>query len=103
MMMYGETFYGRHTAQHQLHVQQRKISRSSIRVSETSLAIQNATSEDSDQTVQMHWLIWIFARHSYPNILFISHVLAHLYIMKSLKNSSVEQQWFGSVCIWYTY
>ena len=33
-----------------------------------SLAIQNAPSKESDQTVEMHMLIWIFAGHTFSDI-----------------------------------
>ena len=37
-----------------------------------SLAIQNAHSEDSDQTARMHRLIWIFSGCTYPKVHFLT-------------------------------
>ena len=37
-----------------------------------SLAIQNAHSEDSDQTARMRSLIWTFAERSDPKVLFVT-------------------------------
>ena len=37
-----------------------------------SLAIQNALSEDSDQTARMRRLIWIFAGHTCPKVRFLT-------------------------------
>ena len=41
----------------------------------TILAIQNAPSEDSDQTAQMRRLIWIFAGRTCPKIRFLTRLL----------------------------
>ena len=66
-----------------------------------SLAIQNAPSKDSDQTVWMPRLIWIFAGHICPTLGFLTLHITKTRLFKYTDNFTIKNWKFSDKKNWY--